>query len=142
MTSLSPNTRCVATRSGASCVLVLRGVLRASLELPCPPRLKKKIMVTLSIDFQDGFTDDTVVLKLNGKEVFRKKAVSTKLLLGKADSFKTEADTGLVNVEISVPTKDIARTFLLEVSADEYIGISIVTGKLECVLSDEPFGYA
>lgn len=98
-------------------------------------------MVTLSINFQDGFTDDTIVLQVNGEEVFRKEHVSTKLLLGLADSFKTEVETGPVRIEVNVQTKGIEKTFLLEVSSDTYIGISIVNGMIEYIVSDEPFGY-
>ena len=42
-------------------------------------------MALLHIAFQDGFTDDTVVVLINGGEVFRKEGVNTKLLLGYAD---------------------------------------------------------
>lgn len=99
-------------------------------------------MVTLAIDFQDGFADDTVVLRVNGEEVFRKEHVSTKLLLGLADSFKTEVEKGPVSVEISVETRDIAETISLDVSVDTYLGVSVVNGMIEYIISDEPFGYA
>ena len=99
-------------------------------------------MVTLAIDLQDGFVDDTVVLRVNGEELFRKGHVSTKLLLGLADSFKTEVEKGPVSVEISVETRDTAETISLYVSADTYLGVSVVNGRIEYIISDEPFGYA
>lgn len=125
----------------ALCILLLGGCSEGVKRDALPTKTEGGNMVTISIDFQDGFTDDTVVLKLNREEVFRKEAVSTKLLLGKADSFKTEVETGPVNIEVNVQTKGIAKTFLLEVSADTYIGISIVNGMIEYILSNEPFGY-
>jgi hypothetical protein len=99
-------------------------------------------MVTLAIDLQDGFVDDTVVLRVNGEEVFRKEHVSTKLLLGLADSCNKEVEKGSVSVEISVETRDIVKTIPLDVSADTYLGVSVVNGMIEYIISDEPFVYA
>ncbi len=45
-------------------------------------------MVLLHIAFQEGFTDDTVVVRVNGREVFRKGSVKTRLQIGYADSFE------------------------------------------------------
>lgn len=98
-------------------------------------------MVTLSIDFQDGFVNDITVLHVNGKEIFHKEHVNTKLLLGLADSLETEVETGSVSINTNVPTKDIEKTIILEVSADTYVGISIVNGMIEHIVSDRPFGY-
>jgi hypothetical protein len=98
-------------------------------------------MVTLYIDFQDGFAQDTVVFKVNDKEVYHKRNVSTKLLLGKAASFNTKVETGTVNLEINVQRNNMVKAIPLEISADTYIGISIVNGKIEYIVSVEPFGY-
>jgi hypothetical protein len=98
-------------------------------------------MVNLSIDFRDGFLDDTIVLQVNDKEVFHKEHVRTKLVIGLADSFKTKVEPGPVTIEIIVPTKNVVKTILLEVSDDTYLGISIVNGVIEYMGSSEPFGY-
>lgn len=98
-------------------------------------------MVTLFIDFQDGFADDTVVLHVNGEEVFRKEHVSTKLLLGLAESFRTEMPIGPVTIDIDIQTKDVAKTILIEVFAPTYLGISVANGSIEYIVADEPFGY-
>ena len=99
-------------------------------------------MVTLTIDLQEGFQEDKVVLYVNGEEVYRKDQVRTKRLLGMAGSFTTEVETGSVNVEIRVETKHLAKTIPLEISDDTYLGISIVNGVIDHIVSDEPFGYA
>lgn len=98
-------------------------------------------MAILSIDFQSGFINDTIVLLVNDEEVFHKEHVNTKLLLGLADSFKTEIETGLVSIEIHVLTKDIKKALVLEVLEDKYIGISIVNSMVDYIVTDEPFGY-
>jgi hypothetical protein len=98
-------------------------------------------IVILSIDFQEGFVEDTAVILVNGEQVFRKEHISTNPLLGLADSFMIEVETGLVHIEIVVETDDITHSIPLEVSADAYIGISIVDGMIESIVSHQPFKY-
>lgn len=98
-------------------------------------------MATLTIDFQEGFAGDTVVLSLNGDEVLRQENITTKMVLGYAGSFESEVETGSVTVEIYVQTKDLRETVILEVSEDTYLGISITDGKIETIQLDEPFKY-
>lgn len=125
----------------ALCVLLIGGCSEAVTREALPTRMERGDMVTLSIDFQDGFANDTVVLHVNGDEVFRKEDVSTNLLLGKADALETVVKTGQIVIEINIQTRDIAMTIPLEISADTYLGISVVNGRIEYVVSDEPFGY-
>ena len=99
-------------------------------------------MATLSIDFQDGFVNDTVMVQIDDEEVFRKERVSTRRLTGLAASFQTQVKEGSVRVQINVPTTEIARTILVEVSADTYLGISLVNGAIKYIVSAKPFGYA
>jgi hypothetical protein len=99
-------------------------------------------MINLTIDLQDGFVDDTVILLVNGEEILQKEHVSTKILYGFADSVTTEVEKGSVSIEIKVKTKDIAKTILLnKVSDSTYLGISIVNGMIQYIESSKPFGY-
>jgi hypothetical protein len=107
-----------------------------------PTRTQGGEMVILSIHLQDGFSNDTVLIEVNGKRVYEQKDVTTKLLLGKADSTQTEVEIGPVHVQVEVRTQDLADTIELEVSAATYLGISVVDGEIEFMISDEPFGYA
>ena len=106
-----------------------------------PTRTEGGEMVTLGIDLQDRFENDTVVMRMNGEEVFRKEHITTNLLLGLADSFKTEVEQGSVRIEISIETRNIVETIPMDVSADTYLGISVVSGRIEYIILDEPFGY-
>ena len=99
-------------------------------------------MATLCVALQDGFEDDTVVVKFNGKEVFKQEHVKTKRQIGKAASFEVEAEDGPGKVEVSLPFKDLTQTIALKVSGDVYLGVSIAEGKIEHKLSSEPFRYA
>jgi hypothetical protein len=98
-------------------------------------------MVRLYIDLQEGFTDDTVIVKVNQEEVFNKHDVQTKLLLGYADTFEVEVPAGLTKVEIAVPTKKLSQTIELSVSKTTYLGVSIQVERIEHLVSETPFGY-
>ena len=98
-------------------------------------------MVTLAIDFQDGFKDDVVTLQLDEKEIFIRQHVSTSLLLGFADSFRTEVRKGPVTVEMSIETRGLVATIPLQILVDTYVGISVVNDRVQYIISNEPFGY-
>ena len=136
----------------------IKGVRRAlfclmalySLLVSCGPSTVKFIpstetlgaeMINLTIDLQDGFGDDTVILLVDGKEIFQKEHVSTKLLLGLADSIRTDVEKGQVRVEINIQTRNLTETILVDASAPVYVGISIESGKITYIVSPEPFGY-
>lgn len=99
-------------------------------------------MVTLTIDLQGGFQDDTVLVLVNGAQVFRKAHIRTLLPLGVADSFTTDVASGPVSVQIHVETKNLVDTISLDVSADTYLGISVENERIDYIVSDDPFGYA
>jgi hypothetical protein len=98
-------------------------------------------VATLGIDLQEGFANDTVVLRVNGNEVFQGDDVTTKRLIGLARSLVTTVQKGAIQVEIVVPTRNTKIVIPLEVSADTYIGASIRNGKMTYIVSNQPFGY-
>ncbi len=52
-------------------------------------------MADLRIALHDGFEDDTVVVKVNGKEVFKQENIETKRQIGKAASFEVKVEQAL-----------------------------------------------
>jgi hypothetical protein len=44
----------------------------------------------LGIDLQDGFVEDTVVIRVDGREIFKQENVSTVYALGRADAVETQ----------------------------------------------------
>jgi hypothetical protein len=45
---------------------------------------------TLFVDIQEGFEDDTLIVKVNANEVFMRERMTTKLLRGPAASFSSD----------------------------------------------------
>ena len=99
-------------------------------------------MTTIRIALHDGFEGDTVVIKVNGSEVFKQDSVKTKRQIGKAASFELEVDQGLTNVEVSLPLKKLSETIALKVSGEVHLGISVVDNRIQHRVSSDPFRYA
>jgi membrane-associated protease RseP (regulator of RpoE activity) len=100
-------------------------------------------MSTLCVALQDGFEGDEVVVKVNGKEVFKQDSVKTKRQIGKAASFEVKVADGPAQVEVSLPLKDLLETIALKVSGETYLGVSVSeNNKIKHKVSSEPFHYA
>src|SRR5688572_2900185 len=98
-------------------------------------------MALLHIDLQEGFEDENVVIKVAGKEAFRKTNVRTKLQIGLADSFETTIESGPVTVEIELPSKNLSKSIEVQGSNAVYLGVSVIEGKIEHRIAHEQFGY-
>lgn len=95
----------------------------------------------LVIDFQDGFDSDTVQIEVDGDLVHEENDVSTSLLTGIASSYEVAVEEGEVSLTVQVPTQDTRSSIDLEISADTFVGVSLVDGMIEFFVSDTPFGY-
>lgn len=84
----------------------------------------------VKFDFQHGFANDTIILKVNGKEVLKKDDLSTDLRISLAESFTIEVPNGQTKLEITVPTKNLSlsKTIMVDLES-KYIGISIINSE-------------
>ena len=98
-------------------------------------------MALLHVAMQEGFEDENVVIRVAGKEAFRKDNVRTKLQIGFADSFEMNVEEGPVTIEIDLPSKSLSKSIELQVQNAVYLSVSIIAGKIEYKISLEPFGY-
>lgn len=105
-------------------------------------------MAKLTVDIQEGFRGDSVVVKVDGKVAFSKDGVTTQLLRGPAAAFSTEVnDSGRpVKLHVIVKTRNLEGSKEYRVNEDMHVGISIEEsgsggGKEEIVFREGPFGY-
>ena len=98
-------------------------------------------MGLLHIALQEGFEDETVVIRAAGKEVFRKDNVRTKLQIGFADSFEVNVEEGPVTIEIDLPARSLTESIEVQAQNTIYLGLSLIGGKIRQRISSEPFGY-
>jgi len=109
---------------------------------PAPPTAETADqVVVLGIDLQDGFREDTVVIRVDGDEIYNREGVSTDYALGRTDAAETQVPQGTIRVESSMPTQQLSESIVLEISEDVYVGISILDGRINYRVSDEPFTY-
>jgi hypothetical protein len=98
-------------------------------------------MPRLKIDLREGFARDEVIISVDGREVFRNDAVSTRVQIGLAASVETSVG-GRATVEVALPKRGLSQTIEVEVPAPRFLGLTITRdGRLTHELSDQPFRY-
>ena len=95
-------------------------------------------MPKVTIDLQDGFSDDEVIVRVNGKEVERRSGVRTKRTIGLAQTIDIRVPDGPVTLEVDVPTKGISGSTVVE---HPQLGVSLAGKDVQFIQSDEEFGY-
>jgi len=99
-------------------------------------------MPTLHTALQEGFTGDEVILRIDGREVFHKSGVKTRLQIGLAATHEALVTPGAVTVELEFPARRLAQSVPLQVAEDTYLALSVEpNGTLRHKVSREPFGY-
>jgi hypothetical protein len=95
-------------------------------------------MSALTIDLQDGFSADRVVILVNGREVAARSGVTTKRMIGLAETLSVDVPEGPVRVEVVLPGRGVRGS----VEAKEpHLGVSVTSGGLEFIQSRREFGY-
>jgi hypothetical protein len=98
-------------------------------------------MPTLGIDFQDGFTGETAVLRVDGKEIYRGQP-RTRTQIGRADTRIFELPAQSVTLEFELAAKNARKSLSVDLSRDQYIGINLdPSGSVSFRTSSTPFGY-
>jgi hypothetical protein len=98
-------------------------------------------MVLLQIDLQNGFSNDTVVLRVDRELIFHKKGVSTDYSLGRADSVDIQVPEGTVKLNVQIPLLKLSDTITLDTKTNVFLGISIQDEGIHFRVSNEMFIY-
>lgn len=93
------------------------------------------------IDLQEGFLGDTVAIRIGDRQVFHKENVSTDLFEGRAESFEATVPEGPVTVEVSVLSRHVSDTIVLNVPPVSHLGVALSETQLRFRVSDESFLY-
>ncbi len=100
-------------------------------------------MPTLHIDFQEGFLDDTVVVRVNNEE-YHKQDIRTRLQTGYAGSLEVDVRQSMVHVEVVLPSRGLSKSIpvVFDKTDTTYLGLSVTAeGEISERVSYEPFGY-
>jgi hypothetical protein len=98
---------------------------------------------TLHIDFQEGFLDDTVVVRVNNEE-YQKQDIRTRLQIGYAGSLEVDVLESRVHAEVVLPSRGLSKSIpvVFDKSDTVYLGLSVTAeGEISERLSYEPFRY-
>jgi hypothetical protein len=90
----------------------------------------------MHIKLRDGFSDDTVTIKLNSKEIYHKSAVSTDLSISFADSVEVSVEESVVKLEVAVEGSQREEKEI-RVQETPFVEVWIMEGKMELRESKE-----
>jgi hypothetical protein len=99
-------------------------------------------MPTLTLVLERGFTDDWVVVNVDGRELLKREGVTTRLLLGRAEAHALDVPAGQVEVEVALPRRDLASSTALDAERTPHLRASVEEGRLGLHAQVEPSGYA
>lgn len=106
------------------------------------PHTNRIPMALLHIALQEGFFDDSVIIRANQQEIFQHQAVKTRNQIGLAEWVEVNLPEGSITLEVSIPSRGVAQSIPLQLSGNLYLGISLTPeGKLDYQISNEAFGY-
>ena len=95
------------------------------------------------VAFQDGFANDEVVIRVNGREVIRETSLSGRdPLVPVAAVRQVEIAPAAATMRVDVPTRGLSRSFDVNFRESPYLGVAIVGDEIMLRRSSRPFEYA
>jgi hypothetical protein len=98
-------------------------------------------MAEVTVALQEGFFDDTVVVRHAGRDLARRDGLRTRMQIGLADELTLDLPPGPIAIEIALPEKDIAAIVQLPDERPLWIGVNLEEGGLIIRVAREAFGY-
>lgn len=90
----------------------------------------------LHVALRDGFRTDTVTIRVNGKEVYRRSGVTTDLTISFADSVEVPVEGATARVEVAVEGGHRGSEEIC-IAETPFVAVQIVEGKMEFRKSKE-----
>lgn len=95
----------------------------------------------LHVALQEGFDGVSVVVLVDGEEVYRRPDVQTDPRISLADSFEVPMPEPPVVLEVRLPDIGARGSFTVDREETPYVAVSYLDGSLEFRASATPFGY-
>jgi hypothetical protein len=97
---------------------------------------------TLTIALQDGFENDSVVVRVDGEVVIQETGVRTDQRIGLAYAIDVPLPDRAVVIDVQVPTRSLRARHELSPATATSVGISLLDNQIVFRSSPTPFGYA
>lgn len=112
---------------------------------PAPPGLQtegeRPRMHPLHIALQDGFRDQHVVIRADGRVVYDRRDVTTDLRISHADEVEVTLDRPQVRIEVTVRPPALSAGRDHDATAFPYLAVSVAGGEIVFRPSGEAFRY-
>jgi hypothetical protein len=84
----------------------------------------------VNVALQDGFDQDSVVMRVDGAEAYRGVQVTTRTQISHAADTQLEVPAGPFTLEVEVPTRGVHQSFQLDPQAQPNVALSLRDGTL------------
>ena len=88
-------------------------------------------MIPLTLDLQEGFDGDQVVMAIDGREVFRKTGVRTRLQIGLAERIKLDVEPGRHSLRVSLPNRSLHGERQFDAKSEPTLAVSVSAGSID-----------
>ena len=98
-------------------------------------------MVLIYIYLEEGFIHEFVEIFVNNKKYYQNNNVTTKAVLGLADTAKIEIAENSANIKFFFKNKKLSKIIPINVSDSVHIAISLTEHNIVYRVSEHPFEY-
>ncbi len=82
-------------------------------------------MPPLRIDLREGFSNDSVSVEANGKQVFHKDSVTTNYSVGLAECIPVEMPAGRLTIRVVIASRNLQSSIDTEIDCPLYVAIAV-----------------
>jgi hypothetical protein len=98
-------------------------------------------MPQVTVSLEDGFAQDSVLLRIDGTTAYEGTDLTTRMQTGLAAAVQVDASDAS-SLEVALPDRGLSRTIDLDGSATPFVRVAIVDGDLAVTATGEAPYYA
>ena len=88
-------------------------------------------MATLTIDLQEGFEGDQVVITIDDREVFNKPGVKTRYQIGLAERVRLDVAPGSRRLRVALPGRSLQQELQVDAAATPVLAVSLAGDRID-----------
>jgi hypothetical protein len=88
-------------------------------------------LITLTLDLQEGFEGDQVVLAIDGRELYRKNGIRTRLQIGLAERVQLSVEPGQHILKVSLPGRSMQGERHFNAESEPVLAVSLIDGRID-----------